>query len=97
MRHRSNSKNYFARTLAIALACCLVLFVVQAVVHGHEKGHNEAACRVCHAAHLSAAPAVNAFLLAAPVPSNDGVHEIAAQIHKELFAHDAPSRAPPAV
>jgi hypothetical protein len=96
MRHRPNSKNYFARTLAMALACWLVLFVVQVVVHGHEKGHNEAACRVCHAAHLGAAPAVNAFLLAAPVSSNDGVREIAVQFHKELFTHDAPSRAPPA-
>lgn len=96
MRHRPNSRNYFARTLALALACCLVLFVVQVVVHGHEKGHNEAACRVCHAAHLGAAPAVNTFLVAAPVPSNDGVREIAVQIHKELFGHDAPSRAPPA-
>ena len=95
MHHTPNSKNYFARTLALGLACCLVLFAVQIVVHGHEKGHNEA-CRVCHAAHLGAAPAVNAFLLAAPVPTNDGVREIAAQIHKELFAHDAPSRAPPA-
>jgi hypothetical protein len=96
MRNTPNSRNYFARALALGLACCLVLFVVQVVVHGHEKGHNEAACRVCHAAHLGAAPAVNAFLLAAPVPSNDGVREIAIQIHKELFAHDAPSRAPPA-
>jgi hypothetical protein len=96
MRQRSKSKDYFAKTLAWALACCLVLFVVQVVVHGHEKGHNEAACRVCHAAHLGATPAVNSFLLAAPVASNDGVREIAVQFHKELFAHDAPSRAPPA-
>jgi hypothetical protein len=96
MRLRPNSAAYIARTLAIALACCLVLFVVQVVVHGHEKGHNEAACRVCHAAHLGSAPAINAFLLAAPVASNDGVREIAVQFHKELFAHDAPSRAPPA-
>jgi hypothetical protein len=96
MRHTPNSRNYLARTLAMALCCCLVLFVVQVVVHGHEKGHNEAACRVCHAAHLGAAPAASAFLLAAPVASNDGVREIAVQIHKELFAHDAPSRAPPA-
>ncbi|MEQ1352761.1 MAG: hypothetical protein ABLT11_02020 [Candidatus Acidiferrum sp.] len=97
MSQTPNSRNYLARTLALALACCLVLFVVQVVVHGHEKGHNEAACRVCHAAHMGAAPIVNAFLVAAPVPSNDGVREIAVQFHKELFAHDAPSRAPPAV
>jgi hypothetical protein len=96
MRHRPNSRNYFARTLALALACCLVLFAVQAVVHGHEKGQNEAACRVCHAAHLGAAPAVNACLVDAPVPSSDGAREIAVRFHKELFAHDAASRAPPA-
>jgi|SRR5450432_4072266 len=96
MRHTPNSKNYFARTLALGLACCLVLFVVQVVVHGHEKGHNEAACRVCHAAHLGSAPVVNAFLLAAPVASNYGVCEIVIQFHKDLFVYDAPSRAPPA-
>jgi hypothetical protein len=90
MRHTLNSRNYFAKTLALALACCLVLFVAQVVVHGHEKGHNEAACRVCHAAHMGSAPAVSAFLLAAPVASNDGVREIAVQFHKELFSHDAP-------
>ena len=96
MRQTPNSRNYFARTLVLALACCLELFVVQVVVHGHEKGHNETACRVCHAAHMGGVPAVNAFLVAAAVPSNDSVREIAVQFHKELFAHDAPSRAPPA-
>ncbi len=96
MRKTANSRNYFARMLALVLACSMVLFVVQVVVHGHEKGHNEAACRVCHAAHLGTAPVVNAFLLAAPVPSNDGVREITLQFHKELFSYDSPSRAPPA-
>jgi hypothetical protein len=95
MRQTPNSRNYFAKTLVMALCYCLLLFVVQVVVHGHEKGHNEAACRVCHAAHLGATPAINAFLLASPVASNDGVREIAVQFHKEFFAHDAPSRAPP--
>jgi hypothetical protein len=75
MSHTPNSRDFFARTWALVLACCLVLFVVQVVVQGHEKGHNEAACRVCHAAHLGAARALNAFLLAGP--SNDGVYELA--------------------
>jgi hypothetical protein len=95
-RAAQNSRTKFARTLAMALACCLVLFLMQVVVHGHERGHNEAACRVCHAAHLGSAPAISTFLLDAPLEPNGHVREISIKFHKELFAHDAPSRAPPA-
>jgi hypothetical protein len=80
----------------MVLACCIVLFVVQVVVHGHEKGQNEAACRVCHAAHIGSGPTVNAFLLCGPLLFSGSVHEIGVQFHKELFANDSPSRAPPA-
>src|ERR1700682_5357329 len=95
MRYTPNSRSYFAKTLALALACFIVLFLVQVMVHGHAKGQNEAACRVCHAAHIGSGPTVNAFLLCAPLPSNGRVHPIDVEFHKELFAHDSPSRAPP--
>jgi hypothetical protein len=95
VRHTSKFGNYFARTLALAMACCIVVFLIQVVVHDHENGQNEAACRVCHAAHMGAAPAINALLLAAPLLPSGCVHEIAVQFHKDLFSHDSPSRAPP--
>jgi hypothetical protein len=95
MRPTSNSRSHFARMLALGLACCVMVLLVQFVVHGHDKGHNEAACRVCHAAHLGSAPAISTFLLDAPLEPNGHVHEISVKFHKELLAHDAPSRAPP--
>jgi hypothetical protein len=95
MRHTSKLRNYFARTLALAMACCILVFLVQVVVHDHENGQNEAACRVCHAAHIGIAPAINALLLAAPLSPSGCVHEIAVQFDKDLFSHDSPSRAPP--
>lgn len=95
MRHTSKFGNYFARTLAMTIACCIVVFLIQVVIHDHESGQNEAACRVCHAAHMGAAPGINALLLAAPLLSSGSVHEIAVQFDKDLFSHDSPSRAPP--
>jgi hypothetical protein len=95
MRPAPNPTTKFVRTMAMALACCLLLFLVQVVIHGHEKGHNETACRVCHAAHLVSAPAISAFLLDTPLEPNGRVYELSVKFHKELFAHDAPSRAPP--
>jgi hypothetical protein len=95
MRHTSKLRNYFSRTLALAIACCIVVFLIQVVVHDHENGQNEAACRVCHAAHIGIAPSINALLLASPLSPSGCVHEIAIQFHKDLFGHDSPSRAPP--
>jgi membrane associated rhomboid family serine protease len=95
MRHSSKVGNYFARTLALAIACCIVVFLIQVVIHDHENGQNEASCRVCHAAHIGAAPAVSALLLAAPLLPSGSIRELAVQFHKDLFSHDSPSRAPP--
>jgi hypothetical protein len=97
MRLRPNSNAYFARTLAIALACCLLLFLVQVVVHGHEKGQNDTVCRVCHAAHIGAGPAVNAALLCAPLLPDGHVRDGVVRIYKELLSNDSPSRAPPSI
>ena len=79
----------------MTIACCIVVFLIQVVIHDHESGQNEAACRVCHAAHMGAAPGINALLLAATLLSSGSVHEIAVQFDKDLFSHDSPSRAPP--
>ncbi|HEY2351455.1 MAG TPA: hypothetical protein VGH83_03015 [Candidatus Acidoferrum sp.] len=96
MRSKPNSRNYLARTLAMALACCMLLFLVQIVVHDHEKGRNEGACQVCHVAHMGSAPAINAFLLDESLAANGNVLELDVQVHKDFFANGSPSRAPPA-
>jgi len=95
MRQSRNPRSHIARALALGIACCIVLFLVQIVVHQHVAGQNEAACRVCHAAHMGAAPGINALLLTAPFFPSGCVHEITVQFHKDLFGHDSPSRAPP--
>ena len=95
MRSKPYSRSFFARTLAVGLACCMLLFLVQVVVHGHEKGHNEGACQVCHAAHMGSAPALNAFLLDESLAANGRVIELDVQLHKDFFANGSPSRAPP--
>jgi hypothetical protein len=75
MRHTSKSRNYFVRTLALAMACCIVVFLIQVVIHDHESRQDEAACRVCHAAHMGAAPGISALLLTAPLFPSGCVHE----------------------
>jgi hypothetical protein len=95
VRHTPKSGNYFARTLALTIACCIVVLLIQVVIHDHESGQNEAACRVCHAAHMDAAPGINALLLTAPLFPSGCVHEITVQVLKDLFGHDSPSRASP--
>jgi hypothetical protein len=89
------SNSFAARALALGIACCIVLFLVQIVVHDHASGQDEAACRVCHAAHIGAGPATTALLLAAPLLASSVVREAILPFHKELFSHDSPSRAPP--
>jgi hypothetical protein len=95
MRQTPNSKRYFAKALALALVCCITLFLVQVVVHAHDRGHNEGACRVCHVAHAGSLPATNAFVLGEPLGITGRVHEISLGFHKDFFVNDSPSRAPP--
>jgi hypothetical protein len=96
MPQTPNSNRCFAKALAMVLVCCLTLFLVQVVVHAHDKGHNEAACRVCHVAHAGSLPATSAFVLDEALHINGRVHEISPAFHKGFFANDSPSRAPPA-
>jgi hypothetical protein len=96
MPQSRNPRSFVARAFALGIACCIVLFLVQIVVHDHATGQNEAACRVCHAAHIGSGPAINVLLLAAPLLTSGVVREAVLPFHKELFGHDSPSRAPPA-
>jgi hypothetical protein len=95
MHRPRNTRILIARAFALGIACCIMLFLVQVVVHQHAAGQNEAACRVCHAAHIGSGPAINALLLTAPLPTAGVVSEAVLPVHKQLFCHDSPSRAPP--
>jgi hypothetical protein len=96
MRQKPSPRSYFAKALAMALVFCIALFLVQMVVHAHEKGHNEAACRVCHAAHAGSLPAISAFLQDPARVVSGCVQESALAFHKKCLVNNSPSRAPPA-
>jgi hypothetical protein len=72
-----------------------LLFVAQALNHSHAKGQNEAACHICQAAHIGAAPKTVAPTLFSPLLAIGFVRPFVVTIHQELFSHDSPSRAPP--
>jgi Protein of unknown function (DUF2946) len=88
------------RTLAKALAFTLALFVVVLLVqvgsHAHGKGRSDAACQICHAAHLGAGLTDAASTLVAPLLVTGQVPPLALAFILQLFSYDSPSRAPPA-
>lgn len=90
------SKRRIARLLAFALALLSLVFLLQVTSHGHANGQDEAACRLCQAAHISAAPAISGIVLSVPLLP---VGEIAAECvypSTEIFYSHADPRAPPA-
>lgn len=97
MRATSHLKGFLGKGLAVALVCCMVGFLVQIVVHDHDKSQDETACQVCHAAHIGSAPVLNTLLLRAPSAISGKVHEFPAEYRKDLFVNDSPSRAPPSI
>ena len=54
-----------------------------------DKGHNEAACRVCHVAHAGSLPVTSAFVLDEPLYINGRVHESSLEFHKSFFVNDS--------
>jgi hypothetical protein len=91
--HKTTS--HWVRVFALTLAVLSVLFVAQALIHTHAKGQNEAACQVCQAANLGAAPTAGTASLVSPVLATEYVQPFVVTIHQEFFFHDSPSRAPP--
>jgi hypothetical protein len=77
------------------LAVCALLFVVISTCHIHPDGQNEAACRLCQAAHVGVSTAPVAGALPAPLAARAEVSSFVAPVALELFLHSAPSRAPP--
>jgi hypothetical protein len=89
------NRSRLVRPLALALAFFSLIFLVQVTSHGHANGQDEAACRLCQAAHIGATPAVTALT---PIVSLIAIGLVAAPTlvaeTESSFAH-SPSRAPP--
>ncbi len=67
MLGKRNARYDLARVLAFTLAVLFVLFVAQGLSHTHAKGQSEAACQLCHAAHIGSSPKVLASSLFSPL------------------------------
>jgi len=84
-----------ARSLTFCFAVVALVFLLQITPHGHANGQEEAACRICQAAHVSATPAVSGLVVSVPLSA---VGEIATPIVRpsteSFFRHSDP-RAPP--
>jgi hypothetical protein len=84
-----------ARSLAFALTLLSLLFLLQVTPHGHANGQDEAACRLCQAAHLGVIPTVSEIVSSVPLVP---VSEVAAAdlgIAAESFFRHSDPRGPP--
>jgi hypothetical protein len=89
------SRRRMAASLALGLALLSLVFLLQVTPHGHANGQDEAACRLCQAAHISAVPAVSGIVLSASLVPVDVVEApIARPTAESFFSHSDP-RAPP--
>ena len=90
-------QGHLLRLAALGLAAVFVLFVVQAAAHSHATGQDEAACQLCQAGHVGPAVHAESLLPQAAFTATGYVEPFVAAFHEELFFHDSPSRAPPAL
>lgn len=87
----------FARGLAFALALASLLFLLQVTLHGHANSQDEAACRLCQAAHIGVIPALEAVTLSVPLMEFGVVSVQAGDPARESAAKSFSSRAPPSL
>ena len=87
----------FAKGLAIGLALASLLFLLQVTPHGHANGQDEAACRLCQAAHIGVTPALAAVTLSVPLTEFGVVFLQTTKTAPETAASNSPSRAPPSI
>ena len=89
----------YLRRLAKPLACLLAFFaltfLLQIAPHSHSNSSEEAACRVCQAAHTGVTPVVALPSLSVPLLSCGVVAPAAVAAVAELFFEQSASRAPP--
>jgi hypothetical protein len=84
-----------ARSLALALALLSLVFLLQVTPHGHANGQDEAACRLCQAAHLGVIPTVSAIAPSVPLVPVSQVAALAVDVVSESFLSHSDPRAPP--
>lgn len=87
----------FARWLALGLAMTSLLFLLQVTPHGHANSQDEAACRLCQAAHIGVIPALEAVTLSVPLMEFGVVSVQAADAARESAAGNFSPRAPPSL
>lgn len=85
-----------ARPMALALALLSLLFLLQVTTHSHANGQDEAACRLCQAAHIGVTPAVSGIVITIPlVPVGEVAASHIVRATESFLSHSDP-RAPPA-
>lgn len=85
----------WAKSIAIALTLLSLVFLLQVTPHEHANGQDEAACRLCQVAHVSAIPAVSGIVLSVPlVPVGEVVTPRVLGTTDSFSLHSDP-RAPP--
>ena len=84
-----------ARSLAFALTLLSLLFLLQVTPHGHANGQDEAACRLCQAAHLGVIPTVSEIVSSVPLVPVSEVGATDLGIAAESFFRHSDPRAPP--
>jgi|SRR5271169_3488651 len=85
-----------AKPLAFALALLSLVFLLQVTPHGHANGQDEAACRLCQAAHIGVTPGLSGIVLSVPlIPVGEVVAPSIVTATEALLSHSDP-RAPPA-
>jgi|SRR5580658_1653206 hypothetical protein len=84
-----------ARSLTFALALLSLVFLLQVTPHGHANGQEEAACRLCQAAHISATPAVSGVVVSVGLVPVGEVAAPSIGSATESFLRHSDPRAPP--
>ncbi len=84
-----------AKSLALALALLSLLFLLQVTPHGHANGQDEAACRLCQAAHLGVIPTVFGIVSSVPLVPIREVVVLNFEVTTESFFSHSDPRAPP--
>jgi hypothetical protein len=86
-----------ARSIAVALALLSLIFLLQVTPHEHANGQDEAACRLCQVAHVSAIPAVSGIVSSVPLVAVGEITAPRVLAASESFFFHADPRAPPAL
>jgi hypothetical protein len=96
LRHESRQgSRRLARSLALALALLSLVFLLQVTPHGHTNSQDEANCRLCQAAHVSATPVVSGIVLSVPLVAVGEVAAPSAPVSTESFFSHSDPRGPP--